>query len=374
MPTGIDIGREQIHICHANETASPRDWPVRIIKMTDNRWWNKLLESVPAGDIVTLESTGAHISRPVIEVLKRAGCKIYLTPGSQTNAAREQFAAAKTDAMDARALASIAERIAAGKPPRGCRPPRPAKHQYEINKLRIAVNNYTRAEKEVTRNTNRLRAYAYAINPAFSHRWKTYEYCLKNGAITVRQCEELLLKTKMHGNRRHAIEQMLENPPPIEEEPEIVKMIEEAWQTREKKTQERDEAEKEIEEALKPFSTWCKRWAHMPGGHIGAYAAVIISTGASIEEMTQDEFVAACGVNAVTKSSGKRDKTGRIIRTGYAPARRYLYVWAMTLMKPNMPPNPVTKWAMDKQRTVWQVRTKLARVLYGMARDDEEEK
>jgi hypothetical protein len=85
--------------------------------------------------------------------------------------------------------------------------------------------------------------------------------------------------------------------------------------------------------------------------------------------MTIDEFKAAVGANPLTNTSGGQKKT-RIARKGYKPARTKLHVWTMTLLNPRTAPNPVYDYFHGADnRSVYSARNKLARVLWGIARD-----
>src|SRR5690606_17661957 len=117
-----------------------------------------------------------------------------------------------------------------------------------------------------------------------------------------------------------------------------------------------------------PLHVVTRRWRTIPNSNDVQLAALHVATHAQVLDMTKDEFRAAVGVNPRTSISGDIDRT-RQSRKGYRPARTAMYMWTLNLCSPNSAPNPVRDYYSAEGRSFAAARNKLARVLWGVARN-----
>src|SRR5215207_10010614 len=162
---GIDIGKSQLHVCIADPAQrDARKWPVTVIKYDDPQWYVQLHALVPVGAIVAAEPTGWHYLQPIVTVLQ---ARWIWQVGHQIVAAvrKTHLAKAKTDHIDAQALATIAQLVSQDNPPRGCRP---YHHAFFIqaHALRMLLNEKRATQKQTTRLTIQLDALSHSVWPA----------------------------------------------------------------------------------------------------------------------------------------------------------------------------------------------------------------
>lgn len=243
-----------------------------------------------------------------------------------------------------------------------------------------------RTEKELTRQTNRLRQYAYSITPSLSFRLGTYLHFVRAGhatpdAIAAIVHDPTALKAFKAGLKAQGLDgrvlnraaQLVADLPQIPIDQAVIDAIITT-------THQRDEAKIAHAAALADlaaaldhpdFSTTARRWRTVPCWNNTAIGAFIVACSNTLDSINQDDFSAALGVNAVSHQSGDRDSTGKIIRKGYSPARRYSYMWAFTMTA--HPGNQIYDYYHAHgglgHCSIWQLRNKLARILWGKARD-----
>ena len=83
-----------------------------------------------------------------------------------------------------------------------------------------------------------------------------------------------------------------------------------------------------------PFLTVSQCWATIPGSHSLAIAALHVATHGMASELTATKFKATVGSHPRISQSGA-DLQSEAARQGFRPAKKYLYLWAMNLIRDN---------------------------------------
>jgi transposase len=235
------------------------------------------------------------------------------------------------------------------------------------------VNARTRAVKETTRTTNRLRQLAHAVNPFYAQRIDTYRHAIAAGAITAGEIEAEPFPN-MHPNRRAAIRRLAKQPPaPI---PDALRraLITTAADL-DTAHQREAAAEADLIEALNIYpSAAVERWQTIPGGTPLFTAAILVAVGDPLA-VDVDQFKAALGAYPQLEHSGTTTR-GRSTKKGYRPAMNALYLWTMNLINVDLtPPNPIRTYYAGGEKAggkkMTAAKAKLARVLWAVARDPE---
>jgi len=390
LAIGVDVGKQAIHVCPhparsiqqamtiSNEETAR--FNVRVIEMTDPAWWTHLLELIPDRTPVTVcaESTGHHLLAPIAALLHayRPYAALWVVPGMDTAAARSKFSTAKTDEMDARALCILAMETYRGSRPKNVRPFNAAAGM-DIYRLRAAVNAAYRAEKETTRYKNRLHALVHNLCPALGFSLDTYIAIALAGFITPHQIKAVLDggSMKLHYKAEAVLKKAVSCLPDITPDPFVISGIQEALLAHVAAKRERDAAMKLMIErlaALPEAARVARIWAaNLPGANSAEMAAILIACNGDPAALRQRDFVASIGVNAVSASSGKRDKTGRVIRKGYRYARRAAHLWALRLLSPSLAANVVRDYYQERGGkggcSIYKARTRLVRRLWALA-------
>jgi transposase len=375
---GLDLGKTSIFVGFLPESptaAAPKNWrSVVQVSYADPRWWVTLLDLIDENAVVAAEPTGHHLLAPVANLLHayRPSAALWHVEGRTSAAVREQrVAAAKNDRLDAIALTLIAADIAAGNPPRGCRP---YNHFLEsaVQRLRMLVNTHRRLVKETARTKNRLDVLAFGLWPSFAGS-ATWARAVRHGAITPAQIKALAAQQPppeayTDGRARRPLLTLAADLPEVDSDPATVAAINAELDRQRVTDQQLAQVEAQIRAVINhpPFRTVTERWRTIPNAGDLYIAALHVTTLGRAGEFDRDDFAAACGVTPRTNSSGGIDRT-RASRSGYVPTRVALHMWALSLLSPNAAPNPI-KTARANGSQMPACKNKLARVLWGVAR------
>lgn len=376
---GIDIGKDFIVLAQATTSRHRATWPTVTIKFDFSDWWQQLIALIPNG-IVVCEPTGWHLLAPVATVIQHyTPAALWLATHEASAAARQHFASAKTDDMDARALASIAEMIAANDPPRGVKP-YDGIHAAAVLTLRLHVNAYARATRNSTRAKNQIEVFLHSVWPSLARAKATWSRLAERGYITPAQIRQAavdfaadaaqLNAQGWDGRQLRWIDALANTlPPDLPVHPTIIATITEI--VTHLVTSQQDEHRYQI--ALRhliqqpPFAEVSRRWATIPGVSPEYIAALHVACNGEADQLTTDQFKAVCGVNPKSSQSGQRSRT-RLTRKGYRPALNALWTWSMYLTSPTAPDNPIKAYHQRKQ-DFYATRAKLARLISNVARD-----
>lgn len=373
---GIDIGKAGFVAAFLPDDpkTSPRQWrSILKIDYADPLWWRTLLDLIAPNGVVAAEPTGHHLLAPVAAVLRRyqPHVQVWQVDHKLTAAYRNaHVSAAKNDRLDAIALCLIAADIAAGQPPRGVRL-YDHHHESAVQALRMLVNQHRGVIKESTRLKNRLNVHAHSLYPSFAGS-NTWLRALQHGAASPRQLREFAaLETPYaDGRMTYALRKLTADLPDIDGDPATIDAAYDLANQLALVTARADALEAEIERLISapPFATVTRRWRTLPAAGTITLAALHVATHGLVQEFTKDEFTSAVGVSPTTSTSGAGDRT-RTTARGYRPIKTLLHLWAMALLSPNMPENPVRTYYQQRERPFAAARTKLARVLWGVARN-----
>jgi hypothetical protein len=375
---GIDLGRGSIMIAFPPiHSHVPRKmYPTVKIDTTLPDWWKRLGSLIAPDCVIAAEPTGAHALTPIAAAIHLAqpSARIYSVAHTLSASYRAaHLSDAKNDRLDAIALLLIAQDIAAGDPPRAAKLYEPAL-QSQVEALRTYVNIHSRLTKETTRAKNRLAALAYSLYPSFS-KSETWLRAARTGFISPLAVLELAQRLTAgepfplypDGNAKRYLYAIAADLAPLPANPAIVHAIREIIRHHDSTEAQREHIESIIAHLIEqpPFAVVTRRWKTLPGFNVVWAAALHVAANGRTIELKKDEFVAAVGSNPLTHESGSGEKT-KTTRKGYRPARAALYMWTLAALGADFAP---VRAAYDKHTSIYPARTKLARVLWGVARD-----
>lgn len=369
---GIDISKRGFVLCAAQPDTPPRQWTVEKIDYADQPHWRAWLRQRAAGAIVCAEPTGWHYLAPIAAVLHSDAAAIYLVNHAETARMRDLYiSSAKTDALDARAIALIAHHIEQGTPPRGTRLYDHQRSQ-AITTLRLIVNTHERLTRQTTRLSNQLDAIGHSIDPVLASRRVSWLSAVSLGAISPAQIHQLATLKRpadTHGATWRSIRDLaallVED---IDVSPDTAVTIADlAGQLADFEQSDRLTVQR-ITELLNapPFARYADLWRSVPYASDLAIAALLIATHGQPEALTKDEFKSAVGSNPLSSESGQANST-KPTRKGYRPSKKQLYLWTMALIRHGK--NPIAVYYAAHQnirRPIYAARNKLARVLWGI--------
>jgi hypothetical protein len=383
---GIDVGRYKVDvgIPPAHNKIPAKQYPTVTIDLRHPGWWQHLIDLIAEGRaVVTLESTGYHLSAPIARLIytHRPNTSIYEVEGSATGAFRKLYTSknAKTDRLDAISLYLIAVALADGQELKGTKPYDHAR-SLAIATLRLHYNAYHRAERDRVRLQNRLTVMSRSIAPVADQMFLSFSLALRSGLKSLLDFQRYsqtpprqrkALTPNATPGERTAISRLVNKMPPIPfDETTIDIMIDllDQWD----KTQDIKQHHKAHLTAIvtaPPLSHITHRWQTMPGWNIQWIAALHVATHGEADRITKDQFRAAVGVAPATAITGESDKT-RLIKKGYRPARKAMFLWTLGLLSPTAKPNSVRSYfESSTNRSIGAAKNKLARVLWGRAND-----
>lgn len=382
---GIDIGKSQLDVCPSLDGTPARAWPVYRLDYSIPGWDAELRRLVPAGAVVTVESTGWHYLSPVLQALRSSNCTIWQVPTTTTGKIRTvHVSGGKSDSMDARALAVAANWISWGEVVRGAYP-FSQEDQIAVSDLRAQVNALQRIKKERTRALNRLDQLGHAIWPTLPMRKDTWLRAVQAGAITPDELRDLAALSKSelkdvsgyeHGASHAPLRRLVAELPDFVIAPAAVAQNIEAIAAHLPDLDAQEaEAEQKIAALLQTptFAARAERWLMVPESSMLAVAAVLVASNARAESYSVNEFKTAVGTAPNRARSGSIDRRGKG-KPGYRPAMVALWFWTMRLIKSETP-NPVQDYnaaltARNHRHAFRASIGKLARVLHGVAKSE----
>lgn len=115
---GVDIGKDSLTFAFATDSRNRSRWPVQTVTYDNPDWWRHVVDLIAPGAVVVAEPTGWHYLTPLLTVIEQmTTTHLWLASHDASRAARQSaISASKTDEMDARALAYIADLLPRRRP------------------------------------------------------------------------------------------------------------------------------------------------------------------------------------------------------------------------------------------------------------------
>ncbi len=380
---GIDVGKASIHLAAADPATPPPAWKAYEIPLQGD-WPAELAHYAPPNSLVVLEPTGWNYSLPIARTLEHIGAHVLYTSNHAAEKIRSVHVSQhKTDPNDARALAVIARMHAQGEALRITR------HYFtdttELNAdLRALFTLRARTQRQNTQALNRLDTALHAVWPALSQK---KEHWLQRFAeagsappLTRAELEAVYRHAeaqRAHGNTLRAMLALVNDvpgwitPPPATRQTISILLAELASHAA---TLETLESEIDTLTWAEPLRDITGLWWSVPYASTISIAALHIATNCRADEFTADQFRAAVGCHPLRQESGNYSSS-RENKAGYRPAKSALHLWTMSLIRQGE--NPVARYFYEqkkagKKAAIHSARGKLARVLSGIARSEEE--
>ncbi len=388
---GIDIGKSTLDVCRSKPHEPPTRWPVYKIHLEAPNWHHQLQALIPPAAVITVEPTGWHYLTPLLTALRDVNAVIWQVPTTTTRHIRAvHISGSKSDRTDAQALALAAEWLANGRHVHGAYPLDTAR-EASVTQLRLMINAHRRMTKTRTRTLNQLDALAHGLWPALAQHKALWLRAARAGAITPQQIIALArrqdLKT-VPGYEHHLTRRALQRlaallPDDVTPPQDTVRQVEDLLAQHDALTAQLQENAAAITRAvtLPPFDEVTARWRTVPyavprqgeyPGQLLGIATLHVATRAHAQDYTKDQFKAALGAHPRTRQSGDSVTRDRH-KKGYRPAMTTLYTWTMRLIRPAAVSNPVRDYynATTTRYRMQAAVNKLARILWGVARDPE---
>jgi transposase len=386
---GLDIGKGSIMVCCAAADRQPARWTTtRIVYKANDGWPAQLRSAVPPGAVVALEPTGFHYMQPPVNALE-GYATIWQIPTTATEHARiAQVSRTKTDRTDAQALALIATWITQGSVIPGAYPFR-SELENAVTALRLLVNDHTRTTRSSVRLQNQVDALAFSLWPAITEKKDTWLRAAHAGYITPQEVRALSSMDESdrrqvqhpdgsraypNGQADYHLHKLAARLPDHEGSPAVrsglSRLLAQIWQL------ERNLAGLlvSIEDAAQqpPFGEITRRWMTVPNATLYACAALHVATRGRALTYDKNQFRAAVGGQPKRRESGD-SVTYDHTKAGYSPSVTALFMWAQRLLTQDARPNPVSDYfdAVTTPHRMPAAVNKLARILWGIARDPE---
>jgi|GEM_PF-2495052 hypothetical protein len=380
---GIDIGRYKLFVAVTpeHERLTPKQHPTVELDLKDTDWWKHLLDLIADDAHIAAESTGFHLLAPIARLIEayRPNATIWQVEGKLTMHIRSSQVSknAKNDRLDAISLRLIAVMCGQGSPPLGARP-YDYEHESVVQALRLHHNTYYRIDRDRVRLINRLKVLARSIAPILDQRIDSYLTAIRFGIVTPQHFRALAALTpkdrrslSIPSGTRANIMYIANRIPPIDPDETTATAIIDLAAALEKLDQDQSRESGHITALIDtpPLADITHRWRTVYGAKDTWLAALHIATRGQATTITKDEFRAAVGVAPSTAITGEDDST-RLTKKGYRPARAAMHLWTLVCLSPNAQDNAIARYfhASDK-RSLGAAKNKLARVLWGVARD-----
>ncbi len=369
---GCDIGTTGVHIA-VSSTNKPK------FIAFDGDWTAALADLVPAGAYVALEPTGWHYSAPIIEAFRYLKAQILIVNNATTGNIRKEIqSVSKTDDLDARTLSGIAQMFADGVPLKHVHPADISRIS-AARTLRMLIHAHACLTRERIRSINRLRQLAFSVAPICAQSFETWLRCAQAGYPDADGI--LYLATNVntspgfeHGNSRKSVRKLAEALPvwadghdmriPVAIEVENLNF-----------TQPRQESiENRIAEIINGelFGAVTTLWKTVPGASDIRIGCILTACNSNPTDYTSNDFLAAIGGQPKFAQSGKRQTRDMNI-AGFRPARSVATLWALNLISPSAPNNPLKATAQRLERQNKKIRPRiraqLINILWGIAKN-----
>lgn len=371
---GVDVGKTEYHVCLALPDVPYAKWPVQVIDLTQPDWPARLIDLIPPGAVIVCEPAGFHLMSPLAHVVQAyTTAALWLIDNQATRDIRRQhISRAKTDAIDARALALAARMIGTEFQPRTARLYDFASESAAME-LRLHLNAYLRIKKSSTRLQLQLDALAFSLWPLLSQKRNTWLNAVALGAVDCFSIRALVENPPAGVDRRtfRHIERLAEGLPPFYGHPAIVASVQEIASNL-NDVEAQAEARLQVVAALidqPPFKAVSDVWRTVPGSGTASIAALHVATKGQAEQYSLEAFKAALALANRTSQSGSASTVKRA-QAGYRPAKGMLTLWTMSLLNPQAEANPIRHYFAGKaegSRRLQAARSKLARVLHALA-------
>lgn len=382
---GIDIGKQTIVVCNAQDTVSPHQWPTITLNLTDPAWHKDLGLLVGYDTTVALEPTGWYYSRPIVVFLETVPVRTVLRIAHHaTKSTRnDRISSQKTDANDARALALKARDWASGERTLGVKHHNPDLEDLNIE-LRLTMNAWKRAVKQHSSANNRLDTFAQGMWPALANSKATWLRATANNFITPQDIRNLSIMLYdghwppgyEHGNARNALHKLATNLPCGLPVPAPLRLaVQEALEDLHHSYQMLEKLEKDLKGIclLPDLFPVTANWLTVPGTSLKAIAALHAATNCQAQNFTENAFRAAVGCHPSRQESGAITES-KDNKRGYREAKKQLHLWMLRLLKKEHRPNPVATYfdtlkARGNKNAIHAARGKLTKILSAIARN-----
>lgn len=360
---GIDVGKTSFYVATALSDRAKSKYPVTVIEYKNPQWRDDLRALIPASSVVLLEATGTNYAMPLINTLS-ANCRVLIANNNITaNVRRLHISAAKSDTLDARALAALAleylleeeANAARSEPSRQIiRGVYPLRYEYFVQRrsLRFLMLEYKRSDKERTRTLNRLDAILHSIAPEYV---AIKEQMAKNHVLPPLPEEK---PPHIHGKTWNA---MQKHRPPEEAplNPIIEATLNRLYDTFRYADAEKEQLKADVEAAVKLLPLW-ELWATIPG--MSPMLAAAALSAADPLTTPRDSFKRAIGQAPLRNQSGARDQTTFKKRAGNRIAMQYLHLATMSAVE-----NSPTFGTYRRTHSFSATKRKYAAVMWGVA-------
>lgn len=377
MNIGIDTGKNKLHIAIATDDQAPASYQVAELDLTEPTWHSTIAQLVTASHRTTIaiEPTGIHYALPVIRLATKLGATIHMVNHDITKHIRvSNISNNKSDDLDARTLAYIAQLIASNNTPLGTRQYKPDQAELTMS-YRLILSARRRIVKTSVRLQNQIEQILYGIDPALAEKKATLIHAINHlQTADLDQLTELSKTPKvMNPKARATLAKALANlAPSATIQPHTSKTL--TYLINELKRAH--EADQEIEAQLTELNNMpetfavSERWRQVANNSETRIAILHASTNCQTLELTRTEFDASTGNAPRRYESGNTIETRK--NTGYRDAKPMLHLWTVQLLGHN---NVIKTYydqlkARNHSYPLQATRAKLSAVLYGIAHSD----
>ena len=379
MNIGIDTGKNKLHISIATADQAPASYQVAELDLTQPSWHSIIAQLVTPSHrtTITIEPTGIHYALPVIRLATQLGATIYLVNHDVTKHIRvTNVSNNKSDELDARTLAYIAQMIASDNTPTplGTREYKPDLAELTMS-YRLILSARRRIVKTSVRLQNQIEQILYGIDPALAEKKATLILAINHlQTADLTALKELSTTPKtMNPKARATLAKALANlAPSATIKPHTSKTL--TYLVNELKRAH--EADQEIETQLIELNNMpetlavSERWRQVANASETRIAILHASTNCQTLELTRTEFDASTGNAPRRYESGKTIETRK--NTGYRDAKPMLHLWTVQLLGQN---NVIKTYydglkARNHAYPLQATRGKLSATLYGIAHSD----
>jgi len=373
IPIGIDVGKSGFHLSIA-DGANPRKYPIHEIKYSykidkethiNTDWRDELKRHITHTPLLTIEPTGINYSTPIIHALLDAfpDAQIFWVNHNVVANARSLYLSrAKSDNLDAQALAWIAEQITLDNAPRGVYEYDPVEQHQRIT-LRHLVNQHVTIEKQSTRAKNQLDAIFHNIAPELNN---VREQLIKFNIPPITPITKDQLDTSIHGITRNTIHKYCAHLPNFTPAPRMLKIVQDHYNNINATAELLEEVERKISQVLdqEPLSHVANLWRTVP--HVSDLVIASMLVPASPLRANKDEYKRAVGVAPLTNKSGARDTVAWKQRSGYRPAMQKIHMLCITAT--NEKSTQIPELLKFKQNhSMSAVKRKFVQMMWGVA-------
>jgi len=364
IPIGIDVGKSGFHLSIA-DGSNPRKYPVHEIKYQNPMWRNELKHHITHTPLLTIEPTGINYSTPIIHAILDAFPDVqvfWVNHNVVANARSLYLSRAKSDNLDAQALAWLADQIALGNQPRGIYPFIVDEEDQRLT-LRELMNQRISLERQSTRHKNKLDAMLHRIAPELP---SIKEQLVRNNIPPIIPISDEIIKSLHHKTHKSIIEK-IRHIPPVQPSPRNLQVIEYHYNQINQAQDEIEYIDTLITRTLDtdPLAPIVQNLRTMPAMYDVLIACLLIP--ANPTAISVNEYKRAVGVAPLTNKSGAKDTTSWKNRAGYRPAMKLLHLYTMQVAKIKAKKNipEIVKYQQNHSHSA--CKRKVVSIIWGVA-------